>query len=1254
MPMLAGPLGSGADQVRVPPGSPASPSSPSRLTAVSRTVEVCKNENGKIGMGFHGTRVGEVLPGGPADVAGVQPGMTLRVVNGHTIQSQADATAAFAAAPRRFHMTVDEELPRGWTVHIDQRTGRTFYYHAAVKRSQWTHPAQRSAAPRGSPFRVTPQPGSAEGPPDPAPRYESPFAGPSLRAAPLSPASNTVLYESPAMSPPQQARAIPELAACRCTSPPRRSRQSPSAPRVGQPQAHPPAPAHQPPAAYPPAATSPPPAAYPPATAYAPPAVSTAPQQYATAPRYATAAPPAADTGRQSSQAEAANQELRDALARKEKEQLRLERELTENHRRRMELEQEVGELRARGGAGSARAAAGGNARELAAERRRAAAHEEESARLRRELDAVRAQADRDRAAHRGDSSTERERAEWERRAAEWDRMRAEHERQRQEHERHLREAQQRLRDEQARRRRLLTEALGSNTSKTQRRLYWSKWLRFVDGTRRAREQEQRMRAAELAHRQRLQAELDAARREAQERARAEAEQHAQSMVGRHRGELAELRGRLDALHQASGEQSRRLSADEAMLRARLVSDETEWRRDILRQEATSRADAHARRGHMSPRSLSYRYHPKTLAALELNEAEYRKDLEVEEAARRGRMEERHRNHRMELLIRRMRLGQPGSLGIEFQERGFGHEHNMVITTVVPGGPAEEAGLRAGDKLLYVRPDQGGFGASARVQQKQFVTNIKELMDALGGADGAPNRRLRFGYFRQDCGEQETRAVSLETNTALVAPTLHKLLMRLKNDRDYENMDVEKVIVWFTQPQELCREAYLHHVSRDITDDDPQELLSSAVEGIVDHLFAYVIRCPALVQEDLDRELKRLQHGCMQWEDFYPWLKRLFRNAVQRATHFAMAKSPLSSPRPGWAASDRASYSARQSVSGRRASPEPSPSRAEARPDPQSGANSFGLVVPAQPEPGSPYSDGRPAQSSRSDNLRERHPTAAAPAPARGYEASSSVGAPPPAEAHYGGAADAHYGGAADALFGGASESAERLEESPTYRAPDPAVHAAPDAEPPPLSGSPGREWAEPDAGPGPQAPAPAPSHYEDSRRGFEAASKTRSADPIQACYEIDAQVAQLEQNRRQAEDQGYSAAAAEIQGQLTSLREEKASLLRSGGRPATQDSLPVPSVVQVENCEYDCCNRLYRLTADVYNGRAMWSYGDPEDQDEYRVIFYSRKKGAWYISDHLEDDGFLAATSSSELPTHLEWSNGVDGGNTEVTEYHE
>ena len=74
---------------------------------VRKTLSITKSDTGKVGVKYTGKTVTGVVPGGACDTAGVQVGMMLEEIAGHTLQDTTEAVrTAFGAAPTSFNVIV--------------------------------------------------------------------------------------------------------------------------------------------------------------------------------------------------------------------------------------------------------------------------------------------------------------------------------------------------------------------------------------------------------------------------------------------------------------------------------------------------------------------------------------------------------------------------------------------------------------------------------------------------------------------------------------------------------------------------------------------------------------------------------------------------------------------------------------------------------------------------------------------------------------------------------------------------------------------------------------------------------------------------------------------------------------------------------------------------------------------------------------------------------------------------------------------
>eukprot|EP01062_Namystynia_karyoxenos_P075389 TRINITY_DN7268_c0_g1_i2.p1 TRINITY_DN7268_c0_g1~~TRINITY_DN7268_c0_g1_i2.p1 ORF type:complete len:698 (+),score=155.31 TRINITY_DN7268_c0_g1_i2:70-2094(+) len=88
-------LRAAAEALTLPPPSPDG----------GRCYELTKSEDGRIGCHTFGTEITSVKAGGPADAAGLRPGLVLRTVDGARVKSAAQLAAALRAAPTTFTVT---------------------------------------------------------------------------------------------------------------------------------------------------------------------------------------------------------------------------------------------------------------------------------------------------------------------------------------------------------------------------------------------------------------------------------------------------------------------------------------------------------------------------------------------------------------------------------------------------------------------------------------------------------------------------------------------------------------------------------------------------------------------------------------------------------------------------------------------------------------------------------------------------------------------------------------------------------------------------------------------------------------------------------------------------------------------------------------------------------------------------------------------------------------------------------------------
>eukprot|EP01062_Namystynia_karyoxenos_P057926 TRINITY_DN4913_c1_g2_i1.p1 TRINITY_DN4913_c1_g2~~TRINITY_DN4913_c1_g2_i1.p1 ORF type:complete len:1472 (+),score=468.95 TRINITY_DN4913_c1_g2_i1:85-4416(+) len=124
---------------------------------------------------------------------------------------------------------------------------------------------------------------------------------------------------------------------------------------------------------------------------------------------------------------------------------------------------------------------------------------------------------------------------------------------------------------------------------------------------------------------------------------------------------------------------------------------------------------------------------------------------------------------------------------------------------------------------------------------------------------------------------------------------------------------------------------------------------------------------------------------------------------------------------------------------------------------------------------------------------------------------------------------------------------------------------------------------------------------------------------------------------------------SAQQPGEGTDMHKEPSSVSLSQQGPAT---------LHLEHSGFGCCNGVYeRDGAAEHDGQPVWKKkpeqpkakggkaqgGEAKDAEQpTRLIFYSKKRSRWFVSDQLEDDGFLATESEPDPrgpPTHLTWS---------------
>lgn len=70
-------------------------------------------QHGKVGIGFVGSRISEVTPGGAAEAAGLRAGMNMSRINGIAVSMGDECLAQFRAAPDTFNIEVAEKYKLG-------------------------------------------------------------------------------------------------------------------------------------------------------------------------------------------------------------------------------------------------------------------------------------------------------------------------------------------------------------------------------------------------------------------------------------------------------------------------------------------------------------------------------------------------------------------------------------------------------------------------------------------------------------------------------------------------------------------------------------------------------------------------------------------------------------------------------------------------------------------------------------------------------------------------------------------------------------------------------------------------------------------------------------------------------------------------------------------------------------------------------------------------------------------------------------
>eukprot|EP01062_Namystynia_karyoxenos_P069280 TRINITY_DN64804_c0_g1_i1.p1 TRINITY_DN64804_c0_g1~~TRINITY_DN64804_c0_g1_i1.p1 ORF type:complete len:950 (+),score=270.23 TRINITY_DN64804_c0_g1_i1:85-2850(+) len=105
---------------------------------------------------------------------------------------------------------------------------------------------------------------------------------------------------------------------------------------------------------------------------------------------------------------------------------------------------------------------------------------------------------------------------------------------------------------------------------------------------------------------------------------------------------------------------------------------------------------------------------------------------------------------------------------------------------------------------------------------------------------------------------------------------------------------------------------------------------------------------------------------------------------------------------------------------------------------------------------------------------------------------------------------------------------------------------------------------------------------------------------------------------------------------------------------PATPPQVPraPPAALRVETTgteggarrRYECCDGQYVLTDEEHDGHPVWRKVGDEAHSPRRVIFFSKQRAQWFLSDQKEDNGYMQA-GEGPSPELLRWAAPHEAG---------